>query len=116
MMNATDNNHFFFRLKSHQKQFDKYVKLLGITTDGEKFVLYHILSRDWNGDIILISIETIKLNGIGYPGFIHVKCKTRSSGSSSFCVSDIEGEGWGTDNISKRKQLVNSDLYEKIPS
>lgn len=115
-MNATDNNNFFFRLKSHRKQFDKYVKLLGITTDGEKFVLYHILSRDWNGDIILISIETIKLNDTGYLGFIHVKCRTRNSGSSSFCVSDIEGEGFYTDDMSERKKLVNSDLYEKIPS
>ena len=113
-MNATNNNTLFFRLKSHQKEFDRYVKFLNITTDGEKFVLYHILSRNWNMiDIILTSIETIKLNDVGYAGFIHVKCKTRN-GYYNFSVSDIDGEGWSTDDMFERKRIVSSDLYDKL--
>lgn len=37
-----------FRLKRQEKEFNRYVENLAITTDGEKYVLHHILKDEIN--------------------------------------------------------------------
>ena len=69
--------------KTQQKQLDSYIKKLNITTDGERFVLEHILKRDWGRDILLEDIEMIKYNHKNCSGLIWVKCNTRN-GSYNF--------------------------------
>ena len=106
--------HFSFRLKRHEKEFNRYVENLGITTEGEMFVLHHILSRDWNRDLILISIETIKFSDPGYSGAVHVKCRTRN-GSYDFSVSHLGGDGWGIHTTKyEQERYISRDLYHKI--
>ena len=99
--------------KTQQKQLDAYIKKLGITTDGERFVLEHILKRDWGRDILLQSIEMIKYNAKGYSGLVGVKCRTRN-GSYSFSVSHLGGKGWSTDSIEDQKSYISRDLYHKM--
>jgi hypothetical protein len=123
MMNIVDNPHlhktdvsrrFSFRLKRHEKEFNRYVDKLGITTDGEMFVLHHILSRDWNRDLILISIEVIKFSDKGYSGLVHVKCRTRN-GSYDFSVAHLGGDGWDIHNTQeKQESYISRDLYHKM--
>ena len=122
-MNIADNPHlhktavsrrFSFRLKRHEKEFNRYVDKLGITTEGEMFVLHHILSRDWNRDLILISIETIKFSDTGYSGSVHVKCRTRN-GSYDFSVAHLGGDGWNIHNTQEEQEsYVSRDLYHKM--
>lgn len=112
--NQIVSNKYFFRLKRHENQFNMYVDKLGIRTDGEKFVLHHILSRDWNRDLILISIETIKFSDIGYSGLVHVKCRTRNS-CYDFSVSHLGGYGWSVNTtIEQQKRYISGDLYHKM--
>ncbi len=99
--------------KKQQKQLDAYVKKLGITTEGERFVLEHILKRDWGRDILLQDIEMIRYNHTGYSNLIHVKCRTRN-GSYDFSVGHIGTKGWIIDDIEKQKSSVGSDLYHKL--
>ena len=118
-MNIADNPHlhktdvsrrFYFRLKRHEKEFNRYVKNLGITTEGEMFVLHHILSRDWNRDLILISIEKIKF----YNGLVIVKCRTRN-GSYNFSVPHLGGNGWNIHNTQEEQECyISGDLYHKM--
>ncbi len=117
------NNHYlhkadvsrrFFRDKRHEKEFNRYVEKLGITTEGEMFVLFHILSRDWNRDLILISIETIKFSDKGYSGLVHVKCRTRN-GSYDFSVAHLGGDGWDIHSIQEKQECyISGDLYHKM--
>ena len=110
----TDVSRRFFRLKRQEKEFNRYVEKLGITTEGEKFVLYHILSRDWNRDLILISIDTIKFSDKGYSDLVHVKCRTRN-GSYDFSVSHLGGGGWDIHTTLKEQEsYVSRDLYHKM--
>jgi hypothetical protein len=99
--------------KKQQKQLERHVKHLGITTDGELFILEHILLRDWRRDIILLSIDTIKYNDIGYPNHVHVKCSTRS-GSYDFSVSHLGDPGFHNPDLEYQKRYIESDLYHKI--
>lgn len=99
--------------KTQQKQLDAYIKKLGITTDGELFVLEHILKRDWGRDILLRDIEMIKYNHPKCPNLIWVKCRTRN-GTYNFSVSHIGTKGWITDDIEEQKRYVSSDLYHKM--
>jgi hypothetical protein len=122
-MNIADNPHlhktavsrrFSFRLKRYEKEFNRYVEHLGITTEGEMFVLHHILSRDWNRDLILISIETIKFSDKGYSGSVHVKCRTRN-GSYDFSVAHLGGDGWNIHNTQEEQEsYISRDLYHKM--
>ncbi len=105
---------FSFRLKRHEKEFNRHVENLGITTEGEMFVLHHILSRDWNRDLILISIETIKFSDPGYSGAVHVKCRTRN-GNYDFSVAHLGGDGWGIHTSQyEQERYISRDLYHKI--
>ena len=99
--------------KKQQKQLDAYVKKLGITTDGERFVLEHILKRDWGRDILLQDIEMIKYNHPKCANLIWVKCRTRN-GTYDFSVSHIGTDGWINSDIDAQKQYVSSDLYRKM--
>lgn len=113
-LHKTDVSRRFFRLKRHEKEFNRYVEKLSITTEGEKFVLHHILSRDWNRDLILISIDTIKFSDKGYGGLVHVKCRTRN-GSYDFSVSHLGGDGWNIHNTQEEQEsYVSRDLYHKM--
>jgi hypothetical protein len=104
----------FFRLKRQEKEFNGYVEKLGITTEGEKFVLHHILSRDWNRDLILISIDTIKFSDKGYGGLVHVECRTRN-GSYDFSVSHLDSDGWDIHTtLEEQESYVSRDLYHKM--
>ena len=99
--------------KTQQKQLDSYIKKLNITTDGERFVLEHILKRDWGRDILLEDIEMIKYNHKNCSGLVWVKCSTRN-GSYNFSVSHIGTKGWITDDVEEQKKYVSSDLYHKL--
>ena len=99
--------------KTQQKQLVAYIKKLGITTDGELFVLEHILKRDWGRDILLQDIEMIKYNPPKCTNLIRVKCRTRN-GTYDFSVSHIGTKGWITDDIEEQKRYVSSDLYHKM--
>lgn len=99
--------------KTQQKQLDSYIKKLNITTDGERFVLEHILKRDWGRDILLQDIEMIKYNHPKCTNLIWVKCSTRN-GTYDFSVPHIGTGGWSTDDIEEQKRYVSSDLYHKI--
>lgn len=107
----TDVTRYYFRLKRHEKEFNRYVEKLGITTDGEKFVLYNILSRDWNRTLIILDIETIKFSG----GLVYVKCRT-TNGSHDFSVSHLGGDGWASDIVTKYDQesSIHYDLSHKL--
>ena len=105
---------FSFRLKRQEKEFNRYVEKLGITTEGEKFVLYEILWRDWNRDLILIGIETVKFSDNGYGGLVHVKCRTRN-GSFDFSVSHLGGDGWNIHATQQgQESYIRSDLRHKM--
>jgi hypothetical protein len=99
-----------FQYKKYLKVLERYVKHLNIKTEGEMYVLQHILNRDLNRDLILISIETIKAER----GLITVRCRTRS-GSYMFSVADIDTDGWteGMD-LEAKKSYVSRDLYHKM--
>lgn len=121
-MNIVENPHLhkadvsrrFFRLKRHEKEFNRYVENLGITTEGEKFVLFDILSRDWRRDLILISIDTIKYCDKGYSGLVHVKCQTRN-GSYDFSVPHLGGDGWNIHTTQEEQEsYISRDLYHKM--
>ena len=99
--------------KTQQKQLDAYIKKLGITTDGELFVLEHILKRDLGRDILLQDIKMIKYNHTKCTNLIWVKCSTRN-GTYNFSVSHIGTDGWSTDDIEEQKRYVSSDLYHKM--
>ena len=99
--------------KSQQKSLDRYVQKLGITTDGERFVLEHILKRDWGRDLLLQDIEMIKYNHPKCQNLIWVKCTTRN-GSYNFSVSHIGTKGWIKDDVEEQKLYVSSDLYHKV--
>lgn len=99
--------------KKQQKQLNSYVKKLGITTDGEQFVLEHILKRDWGRDILLQDIEMIKYNHPNCANLVWVKCRTRN-GTYDFSVSHIGTSGWSTDNIDNQKQYISSELRRKM--
>jgi hypothetical protein len=96
-----------------QKQLDQYIVKLGITTDGERFVLEHILKRDWGRDILLQDIEMIKYNHPKCTNLVWVKCTTRN-GSYNFSVSHIGTGGWTTTDIEEQKNYVSSCLYHKM--
>jgi hypothetical protein len=99
-----------FQYKKYLKVLERYVKHLKIETEGEMFVLQNILDRDFGRDIILISIEEIRLKS----GLIYVKCRTRN-GSYHFCVSDIEGNGWKEGITQRDKEVyINGDLHHKM--
>ena len=95
--------------KKQKKQFDMYVKKLGIKTEGEKYVLEHILKRDWGRDIILLNISKIAKN---HSRLVDVRCRTKG-GLYSFSVSHLEDKNLITD-IEKQKAYINKDLYYKI--
>jgi hypothetical protein len=102
--------------KSHQKELDKYIQQLDLTTDGEKFVLLHILERDWGRDILLQEIEIIRFNAKGCSGGVKVVCRTRN-GSWSFSVAHLGGTGWHQDyidNIEAQKRYIGADLFHKM--
>lgn len=99
--------------KRQQKQIEFYKTKLNIITDGELFVLEHILKRDWNRDIILIDIEMIKYNHQNCQGLIWVKCSTRN-GSYNFSVPHLGGVGWVIDNLEVQKCHIGSQLYHKM--
>ncbi len=99
--------------KAQQNQLDKYVEKLSITTDGEYFVLEHILKRSWGRDILLQDIEMIKYNHPRCTNLIWVKCIT-INGSYNFSVSHIGTNGWSTDDIEEQKRYVSSDLCHKM--
>lgn len=99
--------------KTHQKEFDRYIDRLGITTEGEKFVLLHILERDWGRDILLQEIETIKFNAGGCSGLVQVKCRTRN-GSRSFSVAHLGGTGWTINDTEEQKRYISGDLFHKM--
>ena len=105
--------HFAKLNKTQLKQLDSYIKKLGITTDGEKYVLEHILRRDWGRDILLQDIEMIKYNAKGYYGLVGVKCRTRN-GSYSFSVSHLGGKKGSVDNLEEQKDYISRDLYHKM--
>lgn len=98
--------------KKQQKQLDAYIEKLGITTEGELFVLKHILHRDWNRDILLIDINTIKYNASGYGGLVLVNCRTRN-GSYEFSVSHLNPDEWD-DALGDQESYISSDLYHKM--
>lgn len=101
---------FSFRLKRHEKEFNRYVETLGITTEGEMFVLHNILSRDWNRRLILISIEKIKF----YNGLVRVKCRTRN-GSYDFSVSHLGGDGWNIHTTRGEQEIyISGDISHKM--
>ena len=104
--------HFANLNKKQQKELDRYINHLGITTDGELFVLEHILRRDWGRDIILESIDTIKYNDTGYGGLVHVVCRTRSS-CYDFSVSHLGSPGFSK-SLEEHKMYISGDLYHKI--
>ena len=64
--------------KIQKAQLDSYINKLGITTNGELFVLEHILKRDWGRDILLQDITMIKYNHPKCTNLIWVKCQTRN--------------------------------------
>jgi hypothetical protein len=99
--------------EKQQKQRDAYIEKLGITTEGELFVLDHILNRDWNRDLILIDIEVIRFNDKVCQNLVHVKCRTRN-GSYNFSVSHLGGDGWITKNIREQELYISGDLYHKM--
>ena len=123
MMNIADNPHlhktdvsrrFSFRLKRQEKEFNRYIEKLGITTEGEKFVLYDILWRDWGRDLILIGIDTIKFSDKGYDGLVHIKCRTRN-GSYDFSVSHLGGDGWNIHTTQEEQErYISWDLRHKM--
>jgi hypothetical protein len=98
--------------KTQQKTLKRYKDYLNITTDGELFVLEHILRRDWGRDILLQSIETIKFNDVGYPNLVHVVCSTRSY-SYNFSVSHL-GTSSNKTSLEEQKRYIDGDLYHKI--
>jgi len=110
--------------KSQQKILDRYVQKLGITTDGERFVLEHILKRDWGRDLLLRDIEMIKYNHPKCPNLIWVKCTTRNGNNNityNFSVSHIGAKGWINgakgwikDDVEEQKLYISSDLYHKM--
>ena len=95
--------------RKQRKQLDAYIKKLGIKTEGERFVLEHILKRDWGRDILLQDIELIKYRS----GLVSVKCQTRN-GSYSFSVSHLGGKGWSIEDIDGQKSYISRDLYHKM--
>lgn len=99
--------------KTQQKQLDNYIEKLGITTQGEEYVLLHILKRDWGRDILLQDIEMIKYNAKGYSNSVGVKCRTRN-GSYDFSVSHLGGDGWHVKGIEEHKMYISKDLYHKM--
>lgn len=103
----------YFRLKRQEKEYNRYVEHLKLTTDGEKFVLYHILSRDWGRDIILLNIEMIRYNHPQCSGLVWIKCRTRN-GSYDFSVGHIGSDGWITDNLDEQKLYISGELYRKM--
>lgn len=97
--------------KTQQKQYECYKNKLNIQTEGEDFVLKHILRRDWQRDILLNNIEEIKLSH----GLISVKASTRRH-SYLFSVSDVaKTDGWKGGMTRYDKELyVSGDLYHKL--
>lgn len=105
--------HYINMNKKQQKEYDKYKNKLNITTEGEEFVLLHILRRDWGRDLILRDIEMIKHNHPKCSGLVWVKCTTRN-GSYDFSVSHLGGDGWDTNNKAEQESYVSRDLYHKM--
>jgi len=99
--------------KTQQKELDRYIVALGIKTDGEKFVLEHILKRDWGRDILLVSIEMTKYNASGCQGLVCVKCTTRN-GAYYFSVSHLGGNSWTTHDVDEQKNYISRNLYNKM--
>lgn len=100
--------------RQQQIQLDAYIKKLGITTEGELFVLKHILQRDWHRDILLQDIAMIKYNDPQCPNLIWIKCKTRN-GSYNFEVPDVSIGEWTTRNTqTEREVYVDSQLRHKM--
>lgn len=96
--------------KRQLKQYENYKTKLGIKTEGEDFVLKHILNRDWNRDILLSDITEIKSRH----NLIGVKCSTRHH-SYSFSVPDVYGTGWREGMNQWDKEIyVGGDLHHKL--
>ncbi len=102
----------FFRIKRHEREFNRYVDNLKITTDGEKFILYNLLSMNWSRQIVLLSIDKIKLNDIN---LVDLKFRTNSS-IYDFSLSHIGTADFGTDDINEQQNIVSKDFYSKIRS
>lgn len=103
-----------FHYKKYMKRLEGYAKHLRISTEGEMYVLQHILDRDFGRDLILIDIEKIELEH----GLITVKCTTKN-GSYWFSVSDLESKGWYAENgvepsRSFKEGYISKDLYHKM--
>src|SRR5574344_988698 len=87
--------------KTQQKQIDNYIKKLNITTDGERFVLEHILKRDWGRDILLQDIEMIKYNHPKCTNLILIKCL--------LMVSTMSSGGFWNYSLSKYNENENKE-------
>jgi len=99
--------------KKQRAELDRYTKKLGITTEGEAFVLLEILAMDWGREILLRDIEMIKYNHPQCTNLVWVKCRT-GNGAWNFSVPNLGGRGWITDDIGEQGAYIRADLYHKM--